>query len=164
MNLLRGAGRRGASGMARESKFHGKILRRPLLGMPRDEILAYAREHKLQWIEDESNADESLTRNFIRRRIGPLLEQKYPKWRQALARAAQHFSRKEAGAEELLREYLKTQGTARAERSQARRDAEAAHRRRRAHAYRARRRDAAASTATRWSLLEKTGRARSSPR
>jgi tRNA(Ile)-lysidine synthase len=110
MNLLRGAGRRGASGMARESKFHGKVLRRPLLDVSRDEILAYAREHQLQWIEDESNADESLTRNFIRRRIGPLLEQKYPKWRQALSRAAQHFSRKEAGAEELLREFLRTKG------------------------------------------------------
>src|SRR5262245_4889612 len=64
MNLLRGAGARGASGMAPESKFHGKTLLRPLLDVPREEILAYAREHRLQWIEDESNADESLTRNF----------------------------------------------------------------------------------------------------
>jgi tRNA(Ile)-lysidine synthase len=110
MNLLRGTGTRGASGMARESRLHGKVLQRPLLDLPRDAILAYAREHKLQWIEDESNADESLTRNFIRRRIGPLLGQKYPKWRQALARAAQHFAKKEIGAEEMLRAYLREQG------------------------------------------------------
>ncbi|HEV3009534.1 MAG TPA: tRNA lysidine(34) synthetase TilS [Burkholderiales bacterium] len=110
MNLLRGAGRRGASGMRRESKFHGKTLLRPLLDTPREAIVAYAREHRLEWIEDESNADESLTRNFVRRRLGPLLEHKYPKWRENLARAARHFSRKEAGAQDLLRKFLQTRG------------------------------------------------------
>ncbi len=110
MNLLRGAGRRGASGMARETRFRGKTLVRPLLDVPRAAIVAYAREHRLPWVEDESNADESLTRNFLRRRIAPLLEQKYPKWRQNLARAARHFSREEAGAQELLRKFLQTKG------------------------------------------------------
>jgi tRNA(Ile)-lysidine synthase len=110
MNLLRGAGRRGASGMRRESQFSGKTLLRPLLDVPREAIVAYAREHRLAWIEDESNADETLTRNFVRRRIGPLLEQKYPKWRENLARAARHFSRKEAGAQDLLRKFLQAKG------------------------------------------------------
>lgn len=110
MNLLRGAGRRGASGMPRESRFRGKTLVRPLLDAPREAIAAYAREHRLPWIEDESNADESLTRNFIRRGVGPLLQQKYPMWRQSLARAARHFARQEAGAEELLRKFLQTKG------------------------------------------------------
>jgi tRNA(Ile)-lysidine synthase len=110
MNLLRGAGTRGASGMRAESTFRGKTVLRPLLGMPREAIVAYAREHGLEWIEDESNADDSLTRNFIRRRVGPLLEQRFPGWKNALARAARHFSRSEAGAEELLRKFLQTKG------------------------------------------------------
>jgi tRNA(Ile)-lysidine synthase len=110
MNLLRGAGRRGASGMLRESQFRGKTLLRPLLDVPRDAIVAYAREHRLAWIEDESNADESLTRNFVRRRLGPLLQQKYPKWRQNLARAARHFSRQDSKAQDLLRDFLKARG------------------------------------------------------
>lgn len=110
MNLLRGAGLRGARGMRPKTRFQGKTLVRPLLDTPRAAIVAYAREHGLEWIEDESNADESLTRNFVRRRVGPLLEQKYPKWRENLARAARHFSRKEAGAEALLREFLQTRG------------------------------------------------------
>ncbi|MGH8689991.1 MAG: tRNA lysidine(34) synthetase TilS, partial [Burkholderiales bacterium] len=110
MNLLRGAGRRGAAGMPRESRFRGKTLLRPLLDMPREAIVAYAREHRLPWIEDESNADESLTRNFVRRRIGPLLQKRYPGWRQNLARAARHFARKQAGAEDLLRKFLQTKG------------------------------------------------------
>jgi tRNA(Ile)-lysidine synthase len=110
MNLLRGAGARGASGMAEHSRLGGKILWRPLLGKTRKEILAYARKHKLEWIEDESNADEALTRNFIRRRVGPLLEQKFPRWKQSFARAARHFAKKEIGGEELLRKYLQSKG------------------------------------------------------
>ena len=110
MNLLRGAGVRGARGMLPRSPHGKKTLLRPLLGMPRAAILAYAREHRLEWIEDESNADESLTRNFIRRSVGPLLDRKYPKWREALARAARHFSTRQAGAEDLLRQFLQTKG------------------------------------------------------
>jgi tRNA(Ile)-lysidine synthase len=78
--------------------------------MSRAAILAYARQHGLEWIEDESNTDDSLTRNFVRRRIGPLLEERFPGWKNSLARAARHFSRKEAGAEELLRKFLRTKG------------------------------------------------------
>jgi tRNA(Ile)-lysidine synthase len=110
MNLLRGAGRRGASGMPKQSRFKGKTLLRPLLDTPREAIETYARRHRLAWVEDESNADESLTRNFVRRRLAPLLEEKYPGWRRNLARAARHFSRKEAGAQDLLRKFLQTKG------------------------------------------------------
>jgi tRNA(Ile)-lysidine synthase len=110
MNLLRGAGVRGARGMLPRASFRGKTLLRPLLEVPRAAILDYAREHRLQWIEDESNADEALTRNFVRRRVGPLLEQKYPRWRENLARAARHFSRREAGAQDLLRTFLQAKG------------------------------------------------------
>jgi tRNA(Ile)-lysidine synthase len=110
MNLLRGAGARGASGMQEHSKLGGKVLWRPLLGMPRSKIEAYARKHKLEWVEDESNADEALTRNFIRRSVGPLLEKKFPKWKESLARAAKHISKKEAGREELLRKFLQSKG------------------------------------------------------
>jgi tRNA(Ile)-lysidine synthase len=110
MNLLRGAGLRGASGMPLRARFGGKEIWRPLLDVPRREIVQYARKHGLEWIEDESNADESLTRNFVRRRVGPLLESRYPKWRENLARAARHFARKQAGAEELLRQFLQARG------------------------------------------------------
>jgi len=110
MNLLRGAGTRGASGMPARARFGDKVLWRPLLATSRKEILAYARRNGLDWIEDESNADEALTRNFIRRRVGPLLEQKFPQWKQSLARAARHFSQKEIRREDLLRSYLQSKG------------------------------------------------------
>ena len=110
MNLLRGAGTRGASGMPAERRFGNKRLVRPLLEVPREAIVDYARRHGLEWIEDESNALEALTRNFIRRQVAPLLAQRYPRWREALARAARHFSRAELDAQALVRTFLAERG------------------------------------------------------
>ena len=109
-NLLRGAGLAGASGMPAVGRLGRKMLLRPLLDVPRSAIRAYAAEHRLGWIEDESNADEGLTRNFIRRRVGPLVESKFPRWRESLARAARHFAAAELDARALLRAYLKGKG------------------------------------------------------
>lgn len=109
-NLMRGAGLEGASGMPQVGKLGGKTLLRPLLEVPRGAIRAYAEAHGLRWIEDESNADEALTRNFIRRRVGPLLETRFPRWRENLARAARHFAGAELDGRRLLRAYLKGKG------------------------------------------------------
>jgi len=110
MNLLRGAGLRGASGMRALSRLESKLLARPLLEVSRARIEKYARAHGLEWIEDESNADEALTRNFLRRHVGPLLETRFPDWKRALARAARLASEKDDRAGRLLREFLSSQG------------------------------------------------------
>jgi tRNA(Ile)-lysidine synthase len=110
MSLLRGAGVRGASGMRPRARWQGRVLMRPLLEVPREAILAYAREHGLAWIEDESNLSDAYARNYIRLRIAPLLSERYPRWREALARAARHFASADADARTLLREFLAVQG------------------------------------------------------
>jgi tRNA(Ile)-lysidine synthase len=110
LNLLRGAGLEGASGMAARSRLSGKTLLRPLLQVSREEIAAYAAEHRLGWIEDESNSDTAFTRNFVRHRVGPLLEERFPRWREALARAARHFASRRPDAGKLLRAWLKEKG------------------------------------------------------
>lgn len=110
LNLLRGAGARGASAMPVVGRLGEKILWRPLLAVARSEVLAYARSRGLAWVDDESNADESLTRNFLRRRVGPLLESRFPRWRESLARAARHFAAREDKARLALREYLRGAG------------------------------------------------------
>ncbi|HYL24439.1 MAG TPA: tRNA lysidine(34) synthetase TilS [Burkholderiales bacterium] len=110
MNLLRGAGARGASGMRARTAFRGRALIRPLLEVPRESIVAYAREHQLAWIEDESNLSDAYARNFIRLHLAPLLRARYPRWREALARAARHFARSDADARVLLREFLAARG------------------------------------------------------
>ena len=96
LQLLRGAGVRGASAMAQFSQKAGSPgVLRPLLHCSRREILGYAAAYGLRWIEDESNADDSYPRNFLRHRLLPLLEEKFPACRATLARSAQHFA--EAG-------------------------------------------------------------------
>jgi tRNA(Ile)-lysidine synthase len=110
LNLLRGAGLRGASGMPVAGRLGGKILWRPLLAEPRSALLAYARSHDLGWVEDESNRDDALTRNFLRLHVGPLLETRFPRWREALARAARHFAGADDKARVALREFLRESG------------------------------------------------------
>src|SRR3989442_9133422 len=95
--------------MPRRSRLDGRMLLRPLLEVPRAAILAYAREQGLACVEDESNADEALTRNFVRRRLGPLIESRFPRWRESLGRAARHFARGGLGRQALLREFLAAQ-------------------------------------------------------
>jgi tRNA(Ile)-lysidine synthase len=110
LNLLRGAGPRGASGMPARGTIDGRALLRPLLDVPRESIVAYAREHRLEWIEDESNASDAFARNFLRLHVAPLLARRYPRWREALARAARHFARRDADSRALVREFLSAQG------------------------------------------------------
>jgi len=93
LQLLRGAGVRGASAMPQYTERADSVpLIRPLLHCSRQEILAYAAAHQLHWIEDESNADDIYPRNFLRHRVLPLLSEKFPAYRDTLARSAQHFA------------------------------------------------------------------------
>jgi tRNA(Ile)-lysidine synthase len=105
LQLLRGAGARGASAMPLFAKRDAlPNLLRPLLHCSRQEILDYAAAHQLQWIEDESNADDSYPRNFIRHRVLPLLGEKFPAYRDTLARSAQHFAEASSLLDELAQQ------------------------------------------------------------
>lgn len=93
LQLLRGAGVRGAGAMPLlAGEDCSPRLLRPLLHCSRQEIVDYAVAHGLRWVEDESNADDSYPRNFLRHRVLPLLDQKFPCYRATLARSAQHFA------------------------------------------------------------------------
>lgn len=96
-NLLRGAGVRGAAAMP---EARGRVLR-PLLGLARDELLAYARSHRLVWIEDESNADNRYTRNYLRHEILPLIASRFPRAGEQLSAAAARFSEADSLLEDL---------------------------------------------------------------
>ncbi len=110
LNLLRGAGPRGASGMRTLSAAGEVTLARPLLGLGREGIEAYAVARGLKWIEDESNRDQNLRRNFIRHSVGPLLATRYPRWREVLARAARLFGQAQADEHAQLRHLLDAHG------------------------------------------------------
>ncbi|MGH1538826.1 MAG: tRNA lysidine(34) synthetase TilS [Arenicella sp.] len=75
INLLRGTGVAGLRGIARLKKQNGYTIMRPLLDWTRQQLLDYARQEQLQWIEDPSNQDTTFTRNSIRQQLMPPLRE-----------------------------------------------------------------------------------------
>ncbi|MCQ1058545.1 tRNA lysidine(34) synthetase TilS [Photobacterium sp. ZSDE20] len=104
--LKRGSGPAGLSAMPQRMAFASGWLLRPLLDQPRIVIEQYANEHRLDWIEDESNSDERYDRNFLRHQITPLLNSRWPGIRKAVARSAVLCGEQEALLQELLAEQL----------------------------------------------------------
>lgn len=90
--LLRGAGVQGLSAMPVSRALGAGQLVRPLLNCSRDELLAYAREHKLSWVEDPSNVDERFSRNYLRRQVLSALLSRWPQASTNMARSAAHLS------------------------------------------------------------------------
>ena len=66
LNLIRGTGRKGLTSL---SNRHGVM--RPLLKIPKADLIDYANNHHLEWREDSTNQDETYLRNYIRHRIMP---------------------------------------------------------------------------------------------
>jgi len=92
LQLLRGAGGKGLSGMPAVRGLGDLHILRPLLDVTRATIMAYADKHRLTWVEDESNRDVVYDRNFLRHDVLPVLERRFPACRQTLARASRHFA------------------------------------------------------------------------
>ncbi len=99
LQMLRGAGPAGLGAMPvlRRGPVGPAILR-PLLALPRAAIEAYAAAGGIDWIDDESNADTRIRRNYLRREIGPRLAYAFPGFPATLVRAA----RLQAEAADLL--------------------------------------------------------------
>jgi tRNA(Ile)-lysidine synthase len=74
MNLLRGSGPLGLSGIApvRDSK-----IVRPLIDLKRSQILEYISEKKIAFVTDSSNRDPAYRRNKIRHHLIPELKKFY---------------------------------------------------------------------------------------
>ena len=88
MNLLRGSGIRGLGGIRPRN---GQVVR-PLLAVSRAEIEEWLQTQGWDYVTDSSNLSDAYTRNFIRLRVLPLLEQLNPAARETIARSAAHLS------------------------------------------------------------------------
>ncbi|MDD9823630.1 MAG: tRNA lysidine(34) synthetase TilS [Gammaproteobacteria bacterium] len=100
LQLFRGAGPSGLAGMPERRRLgHGWLLR-PLLRRPRRELRDYALRYRLSWVEDSSNRDPRLPRNYLRRDVLPRLRAHWPAVAGTLGRAARH----QAAAARLLAE------------------------------------------------------------
>jgi tRNA(Ile)-lysidine synthase len=81
INIERGTGWRGMAVMQTAN------IVRPLLGMSKAEILSYALSHRLEWVEDSTNASDAYLRNRLRRKLATGLSEEKRKlllsaWRQ----------------------------------------------------------------------------------
>ncbi len=92
MNLIRGCGLKGLTGIPQR---RGNIVR-PMLEVSRAEIDAYLAARGVPHVEDETNADLNYTRNKVRRRLLPLLEELNPRATAHIAAAARRLEEDEA--------------------------------------------------------------------
>ncbi len=90
LQLLRGSGPRGLAAMPARIPFAGGMHLRPLLDFERAALRAYARREGLEWVEDESNFDAGIRRNFLRHQVLPLLRQHWPRVALTFSRSAAH--------------------------------------------------------------------------
>ena len=94
LNLERGSGLRGLSGMRASSQMEGIEIIRPLLNMPKSELLTYLKKHKIKYYEDPTNANMDYKRNRLR----AVLEQAFPDTKelpQRIGQAMEHLAQAE---------------------------------------------------------------------
>lgn len=84
INLIRGTGIAGLTGIA---PVNGRIIR-PLLGLSRDDILAYLSATGYGYVTDSTNAETVYVRNKIRNSILPLMREINPSVSEAIERTA----------------------------------------------------------------------------
>lgn len=92
LRLMRGAGVDGLAAIPRTRAIGDGVLVRPLLDVPRAAIEQYASRHTLVHVEDPSNTDTAMDRNFLRAQLLPLLESRWPAYRQTVMRASGHMA------------------------------------------------------------------------
>jgi tRNA(Ile)-lysidine synthase len=105
LQLIRGAGVKGLSSMAHFDAT--KKLWRPLLNQSKSDIESYAKQHKLKWIEDESNQNIDFDRNFIRSKVLPILKNRFNHIIKVIYRSSTHLAEAQKLLDDLARLDLK---------------------------------------------------------
>ena len=107
LQLKRGAGPQGLAGMG-EVQYRGDtLIMRPMLALEKAEIVTYAEEEMLQWVEDESNQQNSFDRNFLRNEIIPHLLERWPKLTKTVGRSAELCAEQSALVSDSAQQYFK---------------------------------------------------------
>ena len=92
LNLMRGAGVRGLSAIQPVQEFSSGWLVRPLLSVPGEEIIHYARKYSLEFVNDPANSDLSYGRNYLRHVVIPNALERWPSTVQQIGRSAEFLS------------------------------------------------------------------------
>ncbi len=80
INLLRGTGWRGLA------PFGQVNLLRPLIEIPKSELRAYVKTHRVPWREDSTNTDQTYLRNYVRHTVLPYIQRVDREWRSNIMR------------------------------------------------------------------------------
>lgn len=108
--LSRGAGLPGLASMPEQWERDGLQWHRPLLDVPGAELRAWLMERGVDWVEDPTNADERYTRNRIRARLLPALQEVLPQFRETFARSIAHIAQAQRLLDELAQTDLQSVG------------------------------------------------------
>ena len=102
MNLSRKTGVSGLKGIAKK---RGKIIR-PMLNITKKEIIDFQNRTSFNFIDDPTNHNISIPRNFLRNKIIQPWEMKYPEIIEGIMKSMQYFSEWETSLDFLIMEYL----------------------------------------------------------
>ena len=96
LNLLRGTGLKGLTGIPEKRD----CILRPLLGVTRAELAAYAAEYSLPFVEDSTNGTDDAARNVLRHQVLPVLKGLNPRAVENMSRTASLLAADEVALEE----------------------------------------------------------------
>lgn len=88
LKLMRGAGPEGLGAMRTLRRFGAGMAWRPLLPLPRAALRGYAEHHGLHWLQDPSNADTLIDRNYLRIDVLPRMRKRWPEAEVSIAQSA----------------------------------------------------------------------------
>ncbi|MEP7044002.1 MAG: tRNA lysidine(34) synthetase TilS [Dokdonella sp.] len=88
LKLLRGAGPEGIGAMRHLRPLGPGHAWRPLLGLPRAALREYAEHHRIDWVQDPSNADPTIDRNYLRMQVMPRITKRWTEAETSIAQSA----------------------------------------------------------------------------
>lgn len=106
LQLLRGSGIKGLAAMPSLARFGAGQIARPFLNHSKQSILDYAKKNDLDWIEDPSNSDTTLNRNYLRQQVIPLIKQRWPAFAKTTSRTALHCAETDSVLSDCLSIYV----------------------------------------------------------
>lgn len=102
LRLFSGAGVTGLSAMREIDRRADLTIWRPLLGLSRQQLLHWVTQFQLKFVDDPTNFDEHYDRAWARAILWPVLEQRFPKMQNSIARTAYLMQ----DADEILQEVV----------------------------------------------------------
>jgi len=106
MRIVRGTSFSGYTGIKEIRIDRNVSIIRPLMNIKKDDILAYAKDHNIDYFEDSSNREDIYTRNRFRNNIIPLLREENPNLDQKIIQLAEYIDSADELIEKIKNEFL----------------------------------------------------------